>query len=459
MAVNGQVDVPIIAGAQIKIIKNESLSREYKITIPSAEILKKVDEEVALQAGTFKLAGFREGKVPLSIVKRQIGQQVLAKEIDKVIGEVINKIVIENDLSLGNTPSVDVESFQPEGELVCSLKFELLPAVPAMNFTDERLKIDVLELKITEHDMKQAYNSAIKMMTNYVNAGPEHVARVGDAVLIDFTGKINGEEFEGNKASSIKVTIGEGQFIPAFEEKLISLKEGDEKSITVLFPKDYHNQELAEKEVVFDIKVHEVLKPEENVVIDDELVKKFGVENVAVFDEMLKQKIHADFNLISRLRTKKLLFDKMDSLIEMEVPEKMVNADLSAMRNEVNVMKAKSAKLDKTDAEIEQELVNIARRRVKLGLILANIARLNNITVTDTDIEDSKKSELARRPNEAKEVEAFYSNLENTNRIRGAMLEEKVVDFILSKSPTAKIEVTSTEFNEKYAKEVQDLAS
>jgi trigger factor len=441
----------------IELIKDSKFKKEFLVTANAVEISKLVDADIAVKAKTFKLAGFsRAGGAPVSLVKRQIGKQVMSEHIDKLIQGAILKIVKDHNFNMSGMPAVDITEFNPEGDIKISVIINVMADVPELNLSDDQFRIELLELNISRDDINQAKNALTKMVTSYGAAPEGHIAALGDAVIIDFHGKLNGEEFDGNKAEQIRIDIGDGNFIKDFEEKLIGLKKGDEKVLKVQFPSDYNEEKLAGQEVDFEVKVHDILVRDTSVDIDMELLKRFEVESLERLDEMIKEKIIQDFNSIVRVRSKKHLFDKIDSAIAFELPEEMIEGDFNNMWKDISP-KIAAGQINKTEEDARAELQNIARRRVKLGLLLADIAKKNQIMISEEDLENAKNLEKSKRPDQTAAIDEFFSKQENKEILQGAILEEKVVDFILGKVQTYSISVTTTEFNDKYAKEIQDL--
>ncbi len=440
----------------ISQLKDEPLYKEFRIIIDAKDIVKNTDDEILETAKTFKLAGFREGKVPVSLVKRQIGQQVLHKHINHQISDVLQRVINHKGLSYSMPPNVEIQDFQPEGFLTFIAKIDVLPNIPKIDIYNDQLKIEKLELQITDEDLKEAQKAVMNSTKIYQKTEDDkYQSQKGDAIVIDFTGTINGEEFEGNKASSIQIILGEYQFIPEFEDKLLGLTKGTSESINVKFPNDYHNKDIAGKESVFEILVHDILVSDDSSHdINDEFAKKIGVESLEKLNDILKQRMQNDFNTVSRLRTKKLLFDRIDALYSFDLPSKMLEADYEIMWNEIRNNLEKTNP-NKSPEDVQSELKDIARRRVKLGLILANIAKEQKIVLSSEDIFHAKEIEKSRLPDKASEIEEFFQKQENIERIRGALLEEKVVDYLISQVPSDKIIVSPKEFNDKYAKDVQ----
>ena len=261
--------------ATIEVINDSKYQKEFAITTDATTIIGEVDAEIAERAKTFKLAGFRQGAVPTSIVKRQIGESVIAKHINQTIQKIIVKIAKENKIDPSGVPSVDIKEFDQTKTLKFNVKFNILPPVPEIDLTSDDLKIETLKLDVKQDDIQQAKDALVKMIIPFKDAADDHIITSGDGVVLDFFGTIDGEEFEGNKATQIRINIGEGQFIKDFEDKLIGMKKNDDQTITVTFPQDYHDVKIAGKEVDFKIKIHEIMIPDKDTDIEGELKKRF----------------------------------------------------------------------------------------------------------------------------------------------------------------------------------------
>ncbi len=441
------------ANTKIEVITNSKDRKEFLVIKSAVTISQEVDAEIAERAKTFKLAGFKDKGAPVSIVKRQIGKAVMTQHIDTLIKHAVLQVVRENDLSFAIKPNIEIKEFDPEGDIKIFISFCIPPEV---DFTDDKFRVEILELQVSDSDIQQAKDALKKMIISYKEAPVDHISANGDAVIIDFHGKLNGEEFDGNKASQFRIDIGDGQFIKDFEEKLVGFKKGEEKTIKVIFPKDYNETKLAGQGVDFEIKVHDILVKDENSDIEDELKKRFNIETADQLDEIIRSKIVYDFNSVSRLRTKKLLFEKLDAAVDFDLPKDLIEADFESMWKDIS-QKIANGTLEKSEEDLKVEVMHKAKSRVKFGLILADIAKRNSINVSDEDIANTKELEKMRRPDSSEKIDEFFKAKENQDMLRGAILEDKVVDLIISQVQKYSISVTMTEFNDKYAKEIQDL--
>jgi len=453
MTEQNNVDIPLF---KIEKLEDSKFKKAFQIIVAGQKLSNLVDADIAEKAKTYKLAGFSKKGAPVSLVKRQIGQQVLAAEMDKVVQEAVIQIIQDEALTVGSMPSVEVQDFNLDGEIKIFVTFTVMPSVPEIDLKSDQFKIDTLELKIESSDLEEARKVLFKMVKSYKTGPDGHKAAEGDAIIIDFHGKLNGEEFEGNKASQIRIELGEGQFIKDFEAKLLGVIKGEEKAILVNFPSDYPEKNLASKEVHFDIKVHDLLVKDEDKSEEEELKSRFNLSSMGEIDSIIQDKLVKDFNSIVRLRNKKLLFDKLDQEIDLDLPETMVEADFNNLWKETEA-KIKSGELKKTEEEARIEMQNIAKRRVKLGLLLADLSKKYSITVTEADLMAAKEAEKAKRPDAIKMIEEFFSKKENKDLLQGAILEEKVVDYLLNLVQKNIIPVTTKEFNEKYSQEIQEL--
>ena len=446
-----------IKSSNIKIeeVKIEPLYREYRVSMPANSVIEDSEKELQEKAANFEMAGFRKGNVPMKIVRKHMGTDILSRYVDKAVAKMLQKIIIDNSLTISAPPGIEIEEFEQDAELRCFVKFELLAPIPEFDYNDTRLAVDILELNITEQDLDRARGVVMRTDRKFAEAPKDYKALVGDQVIVDYEGRIAGQPFEGNTASGMEIIIGDGQMVDGFEAQMVGTQIGETKAIQVRFPDDYPSEEIATKEAVFKVVIKNIMRLESGE-IDEVMLKEVGFESVDDFNQMLKERIIADFAVISRLRTKKILFDNIDKVVDMEVPPKMIEVDFKSLWSEV-LPKLPLGTKPSADDQTAKKIMNMARRRVKMGLILADVAKRHEIEVSAEDVEMTRTIEKAKRPEEEAEIDAFYKKNMNIEKIKGAILEEKVVDLLLEKVPVTIISVTSGEFNDKYAAELQDI--
>ncbi len=446
------------ANYKLKELKHDGLSFEWEVGVEAKPIVDKLEAELTEKQKTFKMAGYRDGKVPMQMVRKQMGPDVLAKIIETEVDEVLRLVLKEKDIKPALQPIVEIKSFDDKSDLVFTAKVEYLPDVPKVDWA--KIEIETFKVKTSQEDLDRALSEIKDKFKTFKEADKKHAAKKGDAVIIDFHGTVNGKDFDGNKADGIRLELGSGQFIPGFEEQLIGAKAADALKVRLSFPKNYTNQDLAGKPAVFDVKVQQVLTPENVDKIDNEFAAKLGLESVEKLMQLIEEKITADFNGLARLSMKKKLFDKIDSVYKFEIPAGMIKIDFDTMWNEIKAQKQSNPEIfrGKNEADMKKEYEEIAKRRVRLGIILAEIARDNNIEVGDTDLQQAVFSEAMLRPGQEKIVMDFYAKPENLERLKGPILEEKAVDHILGLVKRKETEISSKDFFDKYAEELNAMA-
>lgn len=436
---------------EIKILSNQGLVEEFEITVDAKEILANVDSLLTEKQKTYSMPGFRDGNVPTNMIRKKEGPALLSSAIEKEVDTVLKKVFEEKGIRPALQPFVEIKAFDEKKGLTFTCKVEKFPTVPTVDWS--QIEIETLKVTVSNEDLKKAHEDILKNFKNFEDAPKEHAARKGDAVVIDFEGKVDDKVFDGGKGEGIRLELGSNQFIPGFEDQLIGAKSGAAIKVRVAFPKNYNNKDLAGKPAIFDVKVISVMRPNSVEDLNDDFAKKLGVDSMEKLNEMIKQKIESDFNGLARLRMKKILFDKIDGQYKFDIPPGMFQIDFDSMWGEVRNQRKTNPEMfkGKTDEQMQEEYKEIARRRVRLGIILAETARENDIEISDSDLQQAVYAEAMLRPGQEKIVLDFYSKPENLERLKGPVLEEKAVDYILTQVKKTEIEITSKDFFENYA--------
>ena len=430
---------------QIKEIKNEKLVKEYKITIPFQAINSKVEEKVLEVAKTFKMPGFREGKVPLSIVRQKVGKEETGKQIQNQVVSCIKDLIESKDITPSGRPDVEILSYNEEEGLSIKIAFNVLPEVPEIKWED--IEIEKIKIKISDNELNEAKNAILKEFRQHKKAKAGYKIKDGDKVNIDFEGKIDGKDFDGNKDEKMDLVIGSEQFLKDFEKQLIGCKAGESKAFDVTFPEDYPQKDLALKTANFKVKINDVMELEPIKEITQEMLQKLGVDNEEKLNELITNRLNADFIGATRLKMKKDLFDQIDKKYDFDLPEQMLDQDFEMIWQEIEKSKDKDESLkNKTDEELKAEYKKISRRRVKLGLVMAEVAKKNNINITDEELNEIIKMQANQNPQIRDKILEFYKNPENLEKIKGPILEEKALEVIFSKVKLKEKEITSEEF-------------
>lgn len=414
----------------------EGLSRVFRVVVPRADLQQALDAKIEEVRPKVRINGFRPGKVPASHLRKIYGPSMLREIIDSEVDSATKQALQDGKLRVASQPDLKVESDMNkvvalQEDFAFSLNVELIPDFEPVD--PSTLKVEKLVAPVSDEQVQTALDELAKSQRTY--AEKDGAAADGDALTIDFVGKIDGEAFEGGDAEKATVTIGANQFIPGFEDGMVGLKKGDTKTVNARFPDTYAVETLKGKDATFDVTVHEVRAPAETVV-DDSLAEKFGMENLDALREALRRRIESEHTAQSRQRAKRVLFDQLEAAHDFALPPQMVEQEFAQIWRQIEADKA-AGELEpddaaKTDDELKDEYRKIASRRVKLGLVLAEIGRRNNIDVTNDEVSQAIMSQARQYPGQERQVfEIYQKNPQLLAQVRAPIFEEKTVDYVL----------------------------
>ena len=423
---------------QITQTKAEGLSREFEVAIPADELLKKLDAKIEEIRPQMKLKGFRPGKVPASHVKKMFGKSLMGEVVEGTVQEANQKAIEDAEVRPASQPRPEWKSdmeqvLEGKADLEYQMNFDVMPEFDPIDPATLSVERPVCEIEDSEVD--EALGKIAEQNTQFEARGDDDKAEDGDAVLIDFLGKIDGEPFDGGKAEEQAVVIGSNNFIPGFEEQLVGVKKGDETELNVTFPEEYGSEDLAGKDAVFEVKVHEVRAPK-TPELDDEFAKGLGLEGLAQLKEMVSGQLQQEHDGMSRQKAKRALLDELDKAHDFDLPDGMVNAEFQQiwqqLQQEKQAGRLDEEDADKSDEELEKEYRVISERRVRLGLVLAEIGRGQEIQIAQDEVNAALIAEARRFPGQEQQViEMFQKNPQMLDQLRAPIYEDKVVDFIL----------------------------
>lgn len=432
---------------------NEGLSRVIAVTIPVAELNEKLEARITEVAPQMKLKGFRPGKVPASYVKKTFGRDFMGEIINAQLNETSQSALEE--LKLRPAAPAEMKLISDMDKVIAGqedLSYEMsLEVMPEFTPVDPAsLKLDRPTYEASEADLEEALKELASQAKSYEDKKGKTVkAAEGDQLTIDFVGKLDGEVFEGGSAEDADLVIGSNRFIPGFEEQLTGTKVGEEKTIEVTFPEDYQAKNLAGKLATFDVKV-KAIKAEAEAKVDDEFATRIGLESLDKLKELLKQNLDQQYVGAARFKLKRALLDQLDAAHSFALPPKMVDAEFEGIWAQVSADKD-AGQLPEDDAkksedELKAEYKTIAERRVRLGLVLAEIGRANDVTVSDQELTNAIINEARNYPGQEKMVLDFYRQNPNAAaQLRAPIYEEKVVDLIVSKATVTDTPITKEE--------------
>lgn len=417
----------------------EGLSRTFEVVIPSKELQARLDAKIDEIRPQVRLKGFRPGKVPAAHIKKVFGESILGDLLnDELLPQSIDSTLKERSIEPASQPQVDVKSDPKEliggADFTFEISLDIMPEFEAPDPKKLKIQRPVAEVEDSQID------DALAELANESKAYKEKTAKTakaadGDAVTIDFIGKIDDEAFEGGSAEDARVVIGDGAFIPGFEEQLKGAKKGEERELKVTFPEDYQAKHLAGKEAVFETTVKLIEAPADSK-IDDDLAKRLGLDSLGALKDALKQRFEREHSGQSRMRAKRALLDSLDTNKAFDLPASMVDQEFNNIWGQVSqAMEAgqlDDEDKDKSEDELKEEYRGIAERRVRLGLVLAKIGQGSKVEVTQEEISRAINQEAQRYPGQEQQVVEFYSKNPNAvAQIRAPIYEEKVVDYVL----------------------------
>ena len=431
----------------------DGLSKVFGVTVPAGELAKRLDARIAEITPRLNIKGFRPGKVPPAHIRRLHGKALMAEVVEQTVTETKQKVLDDNKLRAATepnlTPESDMDKVLAGGEdLTFEMAVEVMPDFEPIDITKLKLKRPVYEP--TEKEVDEALADLAKQARSYEpRTGKTVKAKDGDQVLIDFVGRLDGEAFQGGSAEGHELVLGSGQFIPGFEEQLVGAKPGETKTIKVTFPEDYQAAQLAGKEVEFEVSVKEVRAPVDSAP-DDELAKKLGLSDLAALREVLKKNISEQYANNSRFKLKRALLDELDTGHDFPLPGRMVEAEFAGIWQQVQQDKQKGElppeDADKTEEQLQAEYRKIAERRVRLGLVLAEIGRRNNVQVSDQELRQEMQRQAMQYGAQAQQIfDMFQQNPQAQAQLRAPLYEDKVVELIFSQAKVTDKKVTKEE--------------
>ncbi|WP_332640929.1 trigger factor [Brevundimonas sp.] len=432
---------------------NEGLSRVIAVTIPVAELNQKLDAKLKEVAPQMKLKGFRPGKVPMSHVKKTFGRDLMGEIVNDALNSSSQKAL--DDAKVRPAAPAEMKLTSDMDKVIAGtedLAYEMaLEVMPDFTPTDiKKLKLERPTYEASDADLDEALTELAGQAKSYVEkTGKTVKAAEGDEVTIDFLGKLDGEPFEGGAAEDTQLVIGSGRFIPGFEEQLKGAKVGDEKVLNVTFPADYQAAHLAGKAVTFDVKV-KAIKAEAPAVVDEDFAKRIGIESLDKLKELLRTNLNQQYVGAARFKLKRSLLDALDKAHDFALPPKMVEAEFDGIWQQVQADK-EAGRLPEEDAKksekkLKDEYRKIAERRVRLGLVLAEIGRANNVQVTDQELNNAIMNEARNYPGQERQVLDFYRQNPNAAaQMRAPIYEEKVCDLIFDTAKVTDTPITKEE--------------
>jgi trigger factor len=415
------------------------LKREYRVVVPATDLKAKVNERLDDLKGRVQLRGFRPGKVPVAHLKRLYGKSAMAEVIEAAVREANSKIITDHGFKLAIEPKVVLpteegavnELIEGKSDLDYTVEMEIVPSITLADF--KTTKLTRLTAEVTAEEVDKALQAIADQ--NRPFATKAEGAANGDRVTIGFEGSLEGKPFEGGTGEDVPLIIGAGQFIPGFEEHLMGLKAGDSKTFDIKFPEDYRATALAGKDATFAVTVKAVEAPGA-VALDDEFAKTLGLESLAKLKDAIKERIAREHTVASRQKLKRALLDQLDERHKFEPPPSLVEQEFnnvwSQIEGDLKQQNRTFADEGTTEEKAREEYRGIAERRVRLGLVIAEIGEKNNIKVTDEQLRAAVMDQVRQFPGQERQIWEYYQKNPNAlAALRAPLFEDKVVDFLV----------------------------
>lgn len=435
----------------------EGLERRFTVKVPASELDAKLTARLADIKGRVNLKGFRKGKAPLPFLKKMYGKGVMSEILQEIVNETSFKAFTDRNLKPATTPhphlTGDIEKVMDgKADLEYSVHAEILPEFEPMSIDGLALKRPVAD--VTDAEVDEAAQKLAEQSRDYEARPATAKATEGDLLVIDYVGSINGAEFKGGKGEGQSVVLGSGSLIPGFEDQLVGAKAGAAVEVKVAFPADYGAKDLAGKDAVFAVTVKEVKAPKD-VAVDDDFAKKLGLDDLADLKKRLRERLENEYRGYSRGHVKRLLLDKLDAGHDFDLPKSMVDAEFRQIWAQVQNAERDEEDKDKTEDELKEEYRKIAVRRVRLGLVLAEIGRRAEVQVPQDALQRAVQEQALREAQmlamqgqqvTPQQVLKFYQqNPQAIAQIRAPLFEERVVDYIIERSKVTDKKVTKEE--------------
>lgn len=437
---------------QINLVSEEGLSRAFDVTVPGVDFEAKVDKNLAGFAKDLKLPGFRPGKVPMTVVRSRYRASIMEEVMNETVQEAVRSALTEHEITAAAPANVtEIKPFEAGEDVAFSFAIDVMPTIELTDFS--KLSFERMVPVLEDRHIDDALNVLAERGAQPVDIeNKKHKVKKDDIVILDFVGSVDGKERPGMKGENAMLQIGSGMFIPGFEEQLKGKKLGDEFDFDITFPDDYNAEELQGVEANFKIKIKEIKqldKPE----IDEEFAKKFGKESIEELQLQIKQELDSIHRRSARFLLKREIMDQLMDTHEFELPASLVDNEFNAIWQQI-MNEAKAGRVDeedkgKTEDELKGEYRQIAERRVRLGLVLSEVATSNKLDVTPEEFNAAIQREMAMHPGKEAEIYQRYTTDPNSRQsLIAPMMEDKAVDYILELAKVTDIDTDPDKIEE-----------
>ncbi len=432
---------------QVTETLNEGLKRAYSIKLTADELDTKVNEKLHEAQPDVEMKGFRKGKVPIALLKRQFGQRILGEAMQETIDGAMSKHFADSGDRPAMQPNVEMQNREKwkEGEDVeVSLTYETLPSIPDVDFS--KIKLQKLVVKSDKAAVDEALGNLASSANDYKDRKKGSKAKDGDQVVIDFIGTVDGETFDGGSSEDYPLVLGSNSFIPGFEAQLVGCKAGEDRKVNVTFPEEYGSKDLAGKDAEFACKIKNVKEPVP-AKINDELATKFGADDLKALKAQISERLESEYGGAARAVMKRQLLDALDKKVKFELPPSLVEAEAKQIAHQLFHDENPDVKdHDHENIEPNKEHKKLAERRVRLGLLLAELGQKAEVEVSEAEMTQAIMAQSRQYPGQEKEFfDLMQKNEQMQQQLRAPIFEDKVVDHIFEQATVTDKKVNKTE--------------
>jgi len=426
----------------IKNILDDRLRKDFQMNIPANLINQKVSDYITKIQPEFSMDGFNKGQVPLETIRQKYGKSIMAEQSDILISETISKIVNDNKYKIASYPKIDFKTFEEGKDVSLTASFEIFPAIPELDLSKISLNRYVVE--ISEEELDQMAVNTLKAKVNHTKQNDMYLSNFGDIVVINYNGKIDGASFEGGFGENYSLELGSKTFIDNFEEQLIGKITGQKIAVNVRFPEDYFRPKLSGKQAIFQVEILEILKPDA-IKLDNEFIKNTtGHNDIENLKDFIYNQTITNYDLTCRAIFKKELFDYLDSAVSVDLPVGLVNEQTNFLKNIENTQ---ASNTQNQSVEERLQSLKLSQRMVRCGLILADIANKNGITVSQEEVNNEIANLKQMYPDQVEKINQSLKDQKFNQQITGSILEEKTVNFILDNVNISDIGVSTKQID------------
>ena len=418
---------------QVKELKSKGLVKEFEVVVLSADLEKAIDKELHKIANKVKIDGFRPGKAPMDVVRKRFEDQIIGDALQEAVAASVNSLVDEQKMKLALQPKIKLDKFERGKDITYQVELEAMPEIKPVDFAT--LKLQKLKAEPTDEAVAETLKQIAETHKVSQKIADDRAARLGDIVTINFDGTVDGVAHKGMKADNYELELGSKSFIDTFEDQIVGLKVGAKKDVKVKFPENYGAKELAGKDAVFAIELKQIgqkVVPDAN----DDLAKKMGFDSLDALKTAIKEHLEKEYNQLAKMHLKRKLLDKLDEMHKFPLPPTLVDMEFDAIwkrleENRKHGMVDEDEK-GKSEDVLKKEYREIAERRVKLALLLAEVGNANKLAITKEELNRAVYAESMKYRTNIKDVMNFYkNNPQALDQLKAPLLEDKAISFIL----------------------------